>query len=162
MDIITTHINADFDCLGSMIAARRLYPDAEMVFPGGQERSLREFFISSVQYSFGLKRVRDINLDDITRLILVDVRQASRIGPFAEVAKRPGVDIHIYDHHAEKKESLKGSLEKIEPVGSTVTVFSHLFMEQGLELTADEATMMMLGLYEDTGRLTFHTTTVKD
>ena len=87
MEVITTHINADFDCLGSMIAARRLYPDAEMVFPGGQERSLREFFLKSVQYAFGFKRVRDINLEEITRLILVDVRQASRIGPFGEVPR---------------------------------------------------------------------------
>jgi tRNA nucleotidyltransferase (CCA-adding enzyme) len=162
MEVITTHINADFDCLGSMIAARRLYPDAVMVFPGGQERSLREFFLKSAQYAFGFKRVRDINLDEITRLILVDVRQASRIGPFAAVAKRPGVDIHIYDHHASKAGSLQGSVEHVEPVGSTVTVFSHLFIEKQLELTADEATMMMLGLYEDTGSLTFHTTTVKD
>ncbi len=162
MEIITTHINADFDCLGSMVAAKRLYPDAVMVFPGGQERSLREFFLRSVQYVFGFKRARDIELDEVTRLILVDVRQASRIGPFGAVAKRPGVDIHIYDHHAAKADSLKGSLEHVEEVGSTVTVFSHLFMEQELELTSDEATMMMLGLYEDTGSLTFHTTTVKD
>ena len=162
MDVITTHINADFDCLGSMIAAKRLYPDAEMVFAGGQERSLREFFIKSVQYVFGFKRVRDIDLDAITRLILVDVRQASRIGPFSAIAKKPDVDVHIYDHHASDTGSLKGSVEIVEPVGSTVTVFSHLFMEQGVELTEDEATMMMLGLYEDTGSLTFHTTTVKD
>jgi tRNA nucleotidyltransferase (CCA-adding enzyme) len=162
MEVITTHINADFDCLGSMIAAKRLYPDAVMVFPGGQERSLREFFLSSVQYAFGFKRTRDIDLDKVTRLILVDVRQASRIGPFGAVAKRPGVDIHIYDHHAAKARSLKGSIEHVEPVGSTVTVFSHLFMEQEVELTSDEATMMMLGLYEDTGSLTFNTTTVKD
>lgn len=33
MDVIATHINADFDCLGSMIAAKRLYPDAVLVFP---------------------------------------------------------------------------------------------------------------------------------
>ena len=162
MDVITTHINADFDCLGSMIAAKRLYPDAIMVFPGGQERSLREFFIKSVQYVFGFKRVRDIDLDAVTRLILVDVRQASRIGPFSVVAKKPDVDIHIYDHHESESGSLKGSTEHVEPVGSTVTVFAHLFMAQGVELTEDEATMMMLGLYEDTGSLTFHTTTVKD
>jgi len=162
MDVITTHINADFDCLGSMIAAKRLYPDAEMVFPGGQERSLREFFLNSVQYVFGFKRVRDINLDDITRLILVDVCQPKRIGPFAQVAKRGGVEIHIYDHHADKTGALTGSVEHVEPVGSTVTVFSHLLMQQGVKLTSDEATMMMLGLYEDTGSLTFHTTTVKD
>ncbi len=162
MEVITTHINADFDCLGSMIAAKRLYPDAVMVFPGGQERSLREFFLRSVQYVFGFKRARDIDLDEVTRLILVDVCEATRIGPFGAVAKRPGVDIHIYDHHAAKAHSLKGSLEHVEPVGSTVTVFSHLFMAQEVELTSDEATMMMLGLYEDTGSLTFHTTTVKD
>ena len=162
MDVITTHINADFDCLGSMIAAKRLYPEAEMVFPGGQERSLREFFINSVQYAFGFKRVRDINLDEISRLILVDVRQASRIGPFQAVARRPDVDIHIYDHHTIKKTCLKGSLEVIEPVGSTVTVLTHLFIEKKIEVSADEATMMMLGLYEDTGSLTFHSTTIKD
>ena len=69
MEVITTHINADFDCLGSMIAAKRLYPDAVMVFPGGQERSLREFFLKSVQYAFGFKRVRDIDLEKISRLI---------------------------------------------------------------------------------------------
>ncbi|TNF51162.1 MAG: CBS domain-containing protein [Deltaproteobacteria bacterium] len=162
MEVITTHINADFDCLGSMIAAKRLYPDAVMVFPGGQERSLREFFLRSVQYVFGFKRARDIDLEEVTRLILVDVRNASRIGPFGVIAKRPGVDIHIYDHHPAKEHDLKGSLEYVELVGSTVTVFSHLFMEQGVELTSDEATMMMLGLYEDTGSLTFHTTTAKD
>ncbi len=162
MDVITTHINADFDCFGSMIAAKRLYPDAVMVFPGGQERGLREFFLKSAQYAFGFKRVRDIDLKQITRLILVDVRQASRIGPFAEVAERPGVDIHIYDHHSDNTGSLKGSVEHVEPVGSTVTVFCHLFMENQVVLTPDEATMMMLGLYEDTGNLTFHTTTVKD
>jgi tRNA nucleotidyltransferase (CCA-adding enzyme) len=162
MEVITTHINADFDCLGSMIAAKRLYPDAVMVFPGGQERSLREFFLRSVQYVFGFKRARDIDLDEVTRLILVDVRNASRIGPFGVIANRPGVDIHIYDHHPAKDHDLNGSLEHIEAVGSTVTVFSHLFMEQELELTSDEATMMMLGLYEDTGSLTFHTTSIKD
>ncbi|MCK4509617.1 MAG: DHH family phosphoesterase, partial [Desulfuromonadales bacterium] len=162
MEVITTHINADFDCLGSMIAAKRLYPDALMVFPGGQERSLREFFLNSAQYAFGFKRVRDIDMNAITRLILVDVRQASRIGPFAVVAKRPEVDIHIYDHHATQTSSLKGSIEHVEALGSTVTVISHLLMAQQVKLTADEATMMMLGLYEDTGSLTFHTTTVKD
>ncbi|MEJ2526111.1 MAG: CBS domain-containing protein [Desulfuromonadales bacterium] len=162
MEIITTHINADFDCLGSMIAAKRLYPEAEMVFPGGQERSLREYFLESVQYMFGFKRVRDIDLDAVTRLILVDVSQASRIGPFGAVAQRRDVEIHIYDHHNVTKGALKGELEVIQPVGSTVTVLTHLFMEQGVDVTADEASMMMLGLYEDTGSLTFHTTTVED
>ena len=33
MDVITTHINADFDAVGSMVAAKKLYPDAILVYP---------------------------------------------------------------------------------------------------------------------------------
>lgn len=162
MDVITTHINADFDCLGSMIAAKKLYPKAEMVFAGAQERSLREFFLKSASYAYAFKRIRDIDLTAIRRLILVDVRQAERIGPFGEVAQREGVELHVYDHHPGGEGNLKGNVEVVEPVGSTVTVFCRLFKQRGIHPTADEATLMMLGLYEDTGNLMFSSTTSED
>ena len=162
MDVITTHINADFDCLGAMIGARKLYPEAVMVFAGSQERSLREFFVKSAFYAYDFKRVRDIDLEQVTRLILVDVRQSQRIGPFGAVARRPGVKVHIYDHHPSGESDLRGDLEVIEPVGATVTVLTQLFMQRGIRPTPDEATMMMLGLYEDTGSLLFSSTTGKD
>ncbi len=162
MDVITTHINADFDCLGSMIGARKLYPEAVMVFAGAQERGLREFFVKSAFYAYDFKRVRDVDLERVARLILVDVRQSSRIGPFDVVARRPGVQVHIYDHHPGGASDLQGDLEVIEPVGATVTVLTHIFMERGIRPTPDEATMMMLGLYEDTGSLLFSSTTGKD
>lgn len=162
MDVITTHINSDFDCLGAMVAAKRLYPEAEMIFAGAQERSLRDFFLKSAFYAHSFKRIRDIDLDAITRLILVDVRQAERIGPFGAVARRPGVELHIYDHHPTGEGDLRGTLEHVEPVGATVTVLTHLFMERGIVPTPEEATLMMLGLYEDTGSLLFASTTVRD
>ncbi|WP_432820918.1 CBS domain-containing protein [Trichloromonas sp.] len=162
MEVITTHVNSDFDCLGAMIAARKLYPQAEMVFAGSQERSLRAFFLKSAFYAHNFKRVRDIELDAVTRLILVDVRQSSRIGPFAAVAERDGVELHIYDHHPLGAGDLRGTLECIEPVGATVTVFAHLFIERGIVPSPEEATLMMLGLYEDTGSLLFSSTTVRD
>ena len=43
MDLVTTHLNADFDCLGSLAAAARLYPGAQLAFPGSQEKNLRDF-----------------------------------------------------------------------------------------------------------------------
>jgi tRNA nucleotidyltransferase (CCA-adding enzyme) len=162
MEVITTHINADFDCLGAMIAAKKLYPGAEMVFAGAQERSLREFFLQSAVYSYQFKRIRDIDLASITRLILVDVCQPERIGPFAEAASRRDVDVHVYDHHPSCVSAANVSLRKIEPVGSTVTIFTHIFMERGIHLTPDEATIMLLGLYEDTGKLLFNSTTIRD
>jgi len=96
MEIITTHINADFDCLGGMIAAKRLYPRAEMVFSGAQERNLREFFLKSSGYAYGFRRLKEIDLDQVTRLILVDVSQAERIGPFGEVRSTSTITIQQY------------------------------------------------------------------
>ena len=48
LTIITTHVNADFDALASMLAAQKLYPDALVVFPGSQEKNLKNFFIDSM------------------------------------------------------------------------------------------------------------------
>ena len=34
LEVITTHLNADFDAMASMVAAKKLYPSAIQVFPG--------------------------------------------------------------------------------------------------------------------------------
>ncbi len=162
MDVITTHINADFDSLASMLAAKKLYPSAVLVFPGSQERSLRDFFIHSTLYAFEVERIKNIDLQQIERLILVDTRQTSRIGKFAEIVGKPGVETHIYDHHLPSSDDIHGSLEVIEEVGATVTLLLKILREKAFEITPDEATVMMLGIYEDTGNLTFSSTREKD
>ena len=58
MDVITTHINADFDSLASMLAAKKLYPQAVLVFPGSQEKNLRDFFMQSTFYVFQTERIK--------------------------------------------------------------------------------------------------------
>lgn len=162
MEVITTHINADFDSLASMLAAKKLYPNAVLVFPGSQERSLRDFFIHSALYAFEVERIKNIDLQEVKRLILVDTRQISRIGKFSEVLSKPGLDIHIYDHHPPSSEDLHGSVEVISEVGATVTLLLEILQEEGIDITADEATVMMLGIYEDTGNLTFPSTREED
>jgi tRNA nucleotidyltransferase (CCA-adding enzyme) len=162
MEVITTHTNADFDSLASMVAAKKLYPNAVMVFPGSQERSLRDFFIHSTLYALEIERVKNIDVQDVTRMILVDTRQVSRIGKFSEIVGKPGLEIHIYDHHPPSPEDIHGSVEVVAEVGATVTLLVHLIQEKGIEITPDEATAMMLGLYEDTGNLTFPSTKEED
>ncbi len=162
MEVITTHVNADFDAMASMIAAKKLYPDAILVFPGSQERTLREFFVKSTTYLYDFRRLREVDLAQVDKLILVDTRQVSRIGKFDEVIKRPGVEIHIYDHHPAAEDDIRGDLVVIEPMGATVTILSRLIRENGLEVTPEEATIMSLGLYEDTGSFTFNSTTPED
>ncbi|MFC1798925.1 bifunctional oligoribonuclease/PAP phosphatase NrnA, partial [Thermodesulfobacteriota bacterium] len=99
LTIITTHINADFDALASMLAAQKLYPDALVVFPGSQEKNLRNFFINSMAYLFNMADIKGIDLPAITKLVLVDTRQPNRIGKLASILERPDLEIHIYDHH---------------------------------------------------------------
>jgi tRNA nucleotidyltransferase (CCA-adding enzyme) len=162
MEVITTHINADFDALACMLAAKKLYPDAILVFPGSQEGSLRDFFVRSTIYVFEAERMKNVDLDRISRLILVDTRQTSRIGKFAQIVERPGVDIHIYDHHPPSSEDIKGSVEVVKEVGAAVTLMLEILKERGIDITPDEATVMMLGIYEDTGSLTFSSTAQDD
>ncbi len=162
MDVITTHVNADFDSLASMLAAKKLYPNAVLVFPGSQERSLRDFFIHSTLYALEVERMKNIDLKQVRRLILVDTRQMSRIGKFSELVANPDVEIHIYDHHPPSSDDLHGAVEVIAEVGATTTLLLKLLCEKGIEISPDEATVMLLGIYEDTGNLTFPSTKEED
>ena len=99
LTIITTHVNADFDALASMLAAQKLYPEALVVFPGSQEKNLKNFFINSMAYLFNMADIGDIDFSKVKRLVLVDTRQPGRIGKLAKLLDRQDLDIHIYDHH---------------------------------------------------------------
>ncbi len=161
--IITSHINTDFDGLAAMLAARRLHPEAELVLPGSPERSLHEFFLNSCGYVYPFKSLKDVDLDAITRLIVVDTRQRSRIGDFAEIAARPGVEVIVYDHHPASADDLTDvTRAEVAEVGAVVTLMVEKLREKGIALPPDEATIMLVGLYEDTGSLTFKGTTGRD
>lgn len=162
MEIITTHLNADFDAFASMVAAKKLYPDALVAFPGSQEKNLRDFFIDSTLYILSIERAKDIDLEKIRRLIVVDTRQKSRIGRFSEVAESPDVDIHLYDHHPDSEDDITGTLEVKKAVGATVTILIQEIRRRCIEVNAEEATILALGIYEDTGSFSFSSTTPED
>lgn len=162
IEVITTHLNTDFDGLASMLAAKKLYPDAWLVFPGSQEQNLRNFFLQSTMYLYNFTRIKQVPLERIRRLILVDTRQKDRIGRFADILDRPGLEIHIYDHHPSAEGDIQGQVEYIRPVGANMTVMAGLLKEKQIPLTPDEATLMALGIYEDTGSFTFSSTTPDD
>ena len=162
VEVITTHVNADFDALASMMAAAKLYPGAMLVFPGAQERNLRNFYVESVCYFYNFVKVKKVPFDRVKRLILVDTRQKDRIGPLARLVDDPEVEIHAYDHHPDSETDVKADLQMVEKVGATVSLLSRLLQEKKVELNEDEATILSLGIYEDTGSFTFSSTTPAD
>lgn len=162
MEVITTHVNADFDAFASMVAAKKLYPDALVAFPGSQEKNLRDFFMESTLYILSIERAKNIDLEKVRRLILVDTRQKSRIGRFATLGDVPGVEIHVFDHHPDSEDDIRGHKEIIREVGATVTILIKEIRARKIEITAEEATVLALGMYEDTGSFTFSSTTKDD
>lgn len=162
MDLITTHQHADFDGMASMLAAKKLYPQAVMAFSGSQEKNIRDFFVQSTEYLYDFQRIKNIELSRVTRLIVVDTRQATRIGRIAECLTNPGLELHLFDHHPDAPGDLKGDYEVIRPVGSTATIFAQLFQEKKTAISSDDATLLGMAIYEDTGSFTFDTTTPDD
>ncbi|NIA08853.1 MAG: hypothetical protein GWP10_03580, partial [Nitrospiraceae bacterium] len=83
--IITSHLNADFDALASSLIATKLYPGAQIVLPGSQEKDLRDFLLKSGRYFIDIKRLKDIDLDQVRLLVVVDTNQKGRIGRLASL-----------------------------------------------------------------------------
>jgi len=162
MKLITTHLNADFDALSSMVAAKKLYPDAVLAFPGSQEKSVRDFLIRSTLYFLDIAKPRDVDLDAIDTLILVDTRHKSRIGEFARLIGKDGLTVHVYDHHPATDEDIKGEVSVFGSTGACVTTMIGILKERGIEIMPEEATIMMLGIYEETGSFHYPSTTVAD
>ena len=145
-----------------MVAAKKLYPNARLVFPGSQEKSMRDFFLESTFYTIETDRLRNIDVDQVERLIIVDNRHAQRLGKLSGALARPGISIHIYDHHPASEGDIHGEQEVIEEVGATTTIMVELLKQKDLPITPLEATIYCLGIYEETGSLTFVSTTERD
>lgn len=161
MDVIVSHINADFDCLGSLVGAGRLYPDAALVLPGGEGPNVREF-LALHRDALGVRTPADVNPETITRVVVVDTPSRQRIGKAAAWLDLPGVEVHLWDHHVDSHASIRASQQWLKRWGSTSSILAHELRDRDLRLTPIEATAMLLGIYEDTGRLTYSATTPED
>ena len=148
--------------MASMLAAQKLYPNALVVFPGSQEKNLRNFFIQSMVYLFNIAELGKIDFSAVTRLVLVDTRRKNRIGDLRRVLHNPELEIHIYDHHPKHDDDIPADKEYHMLTGATVTILSDILRKKNIPITPEEATIMCLGIYEDTGSFSFPSTTEHD
>jgi tRNA nucleotidyltransferase (CCA-adding enzyme) len=162
MKVITTHYNADFDALSSMVAAKKLYPDALLVFPGSQEKSVRDFLIHSTAYFLDIAKPKELDYGAVDTLILVDTKQRKRIGELARLLDNKNITVHIYDHHPPTQDDIKGEVYVTGSTGACVSMLISLLKEKDIDLSPEEATIMMLGIYEETGSFQYPSTTRED
>lgn len=159
MQIITTHKGTDFDALASLVAGTILYPGARPVLPGTVNPNLKSF-ISIHKDLFGFYSPKEINLNEVNTLIVVDANSWKRLEGMSPLQKKSNLKIINWDHH------LPGDIEADEvhreEVGANITIMIRELERQRKLITPIQASLFLMGLYEDTGNMTFTSTTPSD
>ncbi len=156
MEIILSHENADFDAVGSMLAAHKLHPQAIPVLAERLNRNVAGFLALFASVLPFVER-EDLPDERLTNVILTDTYQ---LPPFKGITKR--VKVSIVDHHRLTKPLPPKYHYEGEVIGAAATLWTERLRAGQIRLSSLEATLIALGIYEDTGSLQFSGTTSRD
>ncbi len=161
MLIATTHKNTDFDGLASVIAATLLYENCVGVVPKMTNKNVEQF-LSTHKTAFNLILPHEVKHDRVRKLIVVDTDQWQRLDRMEKLAARKELEIDLWDHHMMGIGDILPTWSCKEQIGSTVTLFVREMRRRQTKLTPLDSTVMLIGLYEDTGHLSYPATTAED
>lgn len=163
MKIAITHIKPDFDAIASAYGAYRLHDLDHIAIITNTENNVNDFISNSdikiPIVNYNNKLIQEI--DKIELLVITDCSSRLRVGALAELIDK-AEKIIIYDHHVTSECDIDYTEAYIEDIGSTTTKVSELLKEKDIDISPIEATFLSLGVYEDTGLLTFSKTTPRD
>ncbi len=156
MRILLTHEQADFDALASLLGAWLLDESALAILPHRMNRNVRAFLnLYGVELPFTERR--DLPAEPVERVTLVDTQ--SMVSIRGVVANTP---VHVIDHHARRLNLPEHWELTTEEIGAATTLLVEALREQNGGLSTTHATLLLLGIYEDTGSLTYTRTTPRD
>lgn len=155
MNVILTHNNADFDAVAALLGAHKLHPEAVPVLPRRLNRNVLEF-VTLYQNGLPFIRWEDFNASHVGTLILVDTQR------IPEGRKLESAELLIIDHHPRRDDLPETVVFTGEEIGSTTTLLVEHMRTHNVTVNSLEATLLALGVYEDTGSLTYGKTTPRD
>lgn len=160
MQIITTHKNTDFDALASVVAASMLYPEATPVLPKTLNPNIKQF-LSIHKDIFTFSEPDEIDLEKVRSLIIVDVNSWSRLDRFHQLKDVPDIEILLWDHHGLEGD-ISTDLQHVEAMGANTTLMVRELKKRHIRLSPIQATLLLAGIYEDTGNLMFPSCKAED
>ena len=160
MQIAVTHSNTDFDALASLVAATYLYPGAIGVLPNQLYANVRQF-LALHRDLFKICSVRELDMDSITGLIVVDTNNWSRLDRLASLQERKDLSILLWDHHL-KGGNIEPTWKCQEQSGATITLMLREMKKRDCAFSPMHATLFLMGIYEDTGNLVYPSTSAED
>jgi tRNA nucleotidyltransferase (CCA-adding enzyme) len=154
--VILTHENADFDAIASLLGASKLFPAALPVLPRRVNRN-GSAFLQLYGAEMPFTHPDDLPRGKIDKAVLVDTQSLTTLKGMTS-----DLQVEIIDHHKLDRSLPANWSYSGETIGSTTTLLSEEISARFLKLTDLEATLLLLGIYEDTGSLSYQSTTVRD
>jgi len=157
MDLIVLTPGADLDALSSSYGVLKINPNAKLLKPLSLSKSAGKVF-KDFQNLF-----KDFIIEnppkEIEKLILVDTHSLSRLENLKDLPKFK--KLVIYDHHPLKENiEFEGIIDT--SVGSATTLIVEEIKRKNIPLNKEEATLLLMGIYEDTGFFKYNGTSPRD
>jgi tRNA nucleotidyltransferase (CCA-adding enzyme) len=149
MQIVTSHENTDFDGLAAMLAVVKLYPRVTPVLPQRLNRNLRDF-LALYRDELPFVRREELRRGRIELLIVVDTQSIPSLKGLSAETQIRFIDHHPLERELEPRMSFHGG-----DVGSATTLLVDQISQSAMAVSPVEATLLLLGIYEDTGSLTY-------
>ena len=156
MRVILTHEQADFDALGSLLGSALLDEQSIPVLPRRLNRNARAFITlygSELPFVDG----RYLPSETVEVATLVDTQSLITLKGMTRKTQ-----VQVIDHHPIRPDLPEPWTVTTSPLGSCTTFFVERLREQNGDLSIVQASLLLLGIYEDTGSLTYASTTSCD
>ena len=156
MHVILTHEQADFDALAALLSAHMLNDLALAVLPRRINRNGRAF-LNLYGSELPFTEPRDLPSENIETLTLVDTQSLITLKGLTRQTR-----VQVVDHHILRTDLPEEWNVVVEKVGAITTLFVENIQDHNGPLSMIQATLLLLGIYEDTGTLTYSNTTPRD
>ena len=156
IDVILTHEQADFDAMASALGAFLMDETSIPVAPRRMNRNVRAF-LTLYGAELPFLDPRDLPPGQVSIVTLVDTQSLVTLKGMNHKTA-----VQVVDHHALRADLPETWNVTIDPVGACTTLFVEGLREHNGALNSVHATLLMLGIYEDTGSLTYASTTARD
>ncbi len=156
MRVILTHEQADFDAVASMLGAYLLDDSAAPVLPRKRNRNVNAFITlyGATLPFIEINELGDVPIDLIT---LVDTQSLVSLK-----GVEPNTEVHVIDHHPRRDNLPPHWIINSGETGATTTILVEELEATNRNISPIHATLLLLGIYEDTGTLTYSRTKPAD
>ena len=164
--IIVSHRNPDFDAFCAAFAAKKLFPQFQVVMSGEPGPNLQEYLTIHREH-LPFFQENEVDLSKVREMVVVDTCVEGRLGPdIQKVLEHEGLKTWIYDHHPVPEGKILGQGTwqhcQVEEIGSATTILVEHIKSRNLHIDQVEATLFAIGIFEDTGNFLFSSTTTRD